>query len=290
MGTTFAFSDFYAVPVYADRADYVSKKGVQPADFDATKPPKMWEDYFQVGVSSNATYQTIQQLPGSVSGPLAQVVSFTIPASEAAAPNIPGLQPRNYPVWAPAQTNATTDGKNLVELQVLSTAAQAAALAAQFPGSTVIGGNTLQPSVDELGRSDWMLHGGGLSSDEYVGTLLAVQYAPGVDGQYAGGVGAPGQWSVLNGAAIWRPVPLPPDGINPPSTLPAVPIPTDPLPPGATFVPGAVPGSVEISTAPPVTGAGGGLTASQAAALAAIPGMQATLNQIAGKFGIPPAS
>ena len=176
----------------------------QPPDFDPTWPLQDWFDP-TADPAQPYEYLAIATAPGGafVFNPYS-IKSVTIPGKRAVMGNWPGRAA--YPVWNPPQTNATTDGQNLVEVQVLSTEAQATALAAQFPGSVVVQGNSLQPPVDNQGRSDWMLHGGGLSSDEYVGTLLAVQYAK--------GVGVPGEWIVSNGGAIWVPTPQAADGIT----------------------------------------------------------------------------
>ena len=185
------------------RASFAADFGCQPPAFDPSWPLQAWFDP-QAVASEPYAYLAVQQAPGGafVFEPWS-IAAVVIPGARAAVPNLPGRPV--YPPYAPAPTTATSDGKNLVNPSVLSTEAQALALSALLPGTSVISGPGLQ-TLDGDGRNDYMIQGGGLWSAYYVGTLLLDQYAD--------GVGAPGHWTVQNGGAIWVPDPQAADGIT----------------------------------------------------------------------------
>jgi hypothetical protein len=247
------------------RAGYLLAFGVQAPSFDATRPAQYWFDSTAVGLPANQAmnYLQVQLAP-------AEIVPLTVPAGQAAAPNIPGLVV--YPPYVVAQTTATSGG-SLVNPSVLSDYSDALILAAELglAASSVIAGPALTWNSET--RGDWMMVLPGNPNPYYVGTLLL--------DQYANGIGSPGAWSIRNpgtpnAQALWTPVPPGPDGITTGIPTQTTPVPVRALLPNEVFVPAGMTGGVMLArtdlASPSVLGTVTGFSQQDAVMLAAIDG------------------
>ena len=252
------------------RASYLAAFGVQAPSFDSTRPEQNWFDSTAAAFPATLemSYWQIQLTP-SVDGSTApaQVVPLTIPAAQAATPNVPGVV--TYPPYIVAPTTAMS-GPALVTPTVLSDYSDALALAVALglPASAVIAGPALTWNGET--RGDWMIVLPGNPNPYYVGSLIAIQYA--------NGIGWPGTWSVRNSGTVnaeadWTPVPTGPDGIsNPPTST--TPIPIRALLPNEKLVPAGLGGGVMVArtdlASPSVLGTAVGFSQQDAVMLAAI--------------------
>lgn len=255
------------------RASYLAAFGVQAPSFDATRPAQYWFDSTAAPLPANQMMSYLQiQLTPSADGstPPAQLVSLTIPAGQAATPNIPGLV--SYPAYVIAPTTAASGG-SLVNPSVLSNYSDALALAAALglPASSVISGPALTWNGET--RGDWMIVLPGNPNPYYAGTLL-------VD-QYANGIGSPGAWSTRNAGtanaqAVWTPVPAGPDGITTGIPTEITPVPVRALLANEKFVPAGIGAGVMVAridlASPSVLGTAVGFSQQDAVMLAAIYG------------------
>ena len=200
----FEFFSQLATVVCYTRPSFITQLHCQAPAFDPTRPGQPW---FIPGVDPTQPFEylAVIQSPGGVFNFEPWSIGPTsIPGAWAASPNIPGRPV--YPPWIPAQTTLTVDGHNLVNTEVLSTEDEANALAVMLGNGVVVVPGPKLIDIGDDSRSDWMVQGGGLSSAYYVGSLLKVQYAS--------GVGAPGEWIIVNGGGIWVPAPQAADGIT----------------------------------------------------------------------------
>jgi hypothetical protein len=253
------------------RAGYLAAFGVQAPSFDSTRPAQYWFDSTAASLPAGQEMNYLQiELTPSADGSTApaRVVSLSIPAGQAATPNIAGVV--TYPAYVVAQTTASSGG-SLVNPTILSNYSDALAMAAalELPASSVIAGPPLTWNGET--RGDWMIVLPGNPNPYYVGTLL-------VD-QYANGVGSPGAWSIRNGGtpnaqAVWTPAPAGPDGIT--SGIPAetTPVPIRALAANEKFVPAGIGGGVMVArtdlASPSVLGTNVGFSQQDAVMLAAI--------------------
>ena len=245
-----------------NRTSYLAQFGVQAPAYNPALPLKGWFD--TMAVSGNATYNCISGSNPPLFG------SFTIPASEASAINLPGDY--NYPVYAPTPTTVatqtfagTTQGigtANLCQYADAVTLAQ------------VIGGpNALAPTEPTYpGTMNW-----GSETRRMWCVMVAGQSlmaAPLLAQMWANGIGAPGSWDLSTPSAPkWTPTPDP-DW----STLPVCPTPVRALLPNEQLQAGPLGIGVEVvrtdmqpsGGGAGATGSGGGLTAQQAAQLQAV--------------------
>jgi hypothetical protein len=255
------------------RAGYPAAFGVQAPGFDATRPAQYWFDSKAVGLPANQVmnYLQIHLTPSADgSGAPAQIVPLTVPAGQAATPNIPGLA--TYPAYVVAQTTATSGGA-LVNPSILSDYSDALILAAELglAASSVIAGPALTWNSET--RGDWMLVLPGNPNPYYAGTLLL--------DQYANGIGSPGAWSIRNAGtpnaqAVWTPVPPGPDGITTGIPTQTTPVPVRALLSNEVFVPAGMTGGVMVArtdlASPSVLGTAVGFSQQDAVMLAAIYG------------------
>jgi len=254
------------------RESYLAAFGVQAPSFDATRPAQYWFDSSAAGLppTQMMSYLQIQLTPSATgSTPPAEIVPLTIPASQAATPNIPGMV--TYPAYVIAPTTATSGG-SLVNPSILSNYSDAIALAVALglPASAVIAGPALTWNAET--RGDWMIVLPGNPNPYYAGTLL-------VD-QYANGVGSPGAWSIrnegtVNAQAVWTPAPVGPDGISTGVPTVTTPVPVRALLSNEEFVPAGIGGVMVARTdlaSPSVLGTAVGFSQQDAVMLAAIYG------------------
>ncbi len=255
------------------RPGYLLAFGVQAPSFDATRPAQYWFDSTAVPLPPTQlmTYLQVQLTPSADgSTPPAQMVPLTVPAGQAATPNIPGLA--TYPPYVVAQTTATSGG-SLVNPSVLSNYSDALVLASELglPASSAIAGPALTWNGET--RGDWMIVLPGNPNPYYVGTLLL--------DQYSNGIGSPGAWSIrnsgtVNAQAIWTPVPPGPDGISTGAPEVTTPVPVRALLSNEKFVPAGIGGGVMVArtdlASPSVLGTAVGFSQQDAVMLAAIYG------------------
>jgi len=247
------------------RAGYLAAFGVQAPSFDSTRPAQYWFDSTAVQLPANqvVSYLQIQLEP-------AQIIPLTVPADQAATPNIPGLA--TYPAYVVAQTTATS-GESLVNPSILSDYSDGLILAADLglAASSVIAGPALTWNSET--RGDWMMVLPGNPNPYYVGTLLL--------DQYSNGIGSPGAWSIRNAGtpnaqAVWTPVPPGPDGIIISIPTQTTPVPVRALLSDEVFVPAGMTGGVMVArtdlASPSVLGTAVGFSQQDAVMLAAIYG------------------
>lgn len=251
----YGFSVLQTVPTFT-RQSYLNAFGVQPPDFDATKPPKFWFDStVDLSNSANvAVYQTVQ-----LDGITASIVQLQMPATQAASVNIPGLV--TYPPYVIQPTTATMGGQPF-NADVLSDLQDAINLAASFGlgSSTVFDGDpTFGPFLVDYPatepRRQWMILFKGAPVS--VGILLSNMNAQ--------GIGSPGAWDLTGPQPVWVPVPPPPDGITSgvPQPGTTVSVPVRPLLPNEEIVStlgGAMIARTDMSSAATDTGSGFGPT------------------------------
>jgi hypothetical protein len=252
------------------RASYLAAFSVQAPSFDSTLPEQSWFDSTAAALTATQemSYWQIQLTP-SVDGSTApaQVVPLTIPAGQAATPNIPGVV--TYPPYIVAPTTAQS-GPALVTPTILSDYSDALAMAAALglPVSSIIMGVTL--TWNQETRRTWEIVVPGNPNPYYVGDLLG--------DQYANGIGSPGAWSIQNpgtsmAGPVWTPVPQGPDGISNPPTS-ATPIPIRALLANEKLVPAGLGGGVMVArtdlASPSVLGTLVGFSQQDAVMLAAI--------------------
>lgn len=200
----YGLSALQRVPLYT-RVSFSAAFGTQAPDFDSTKPPKYWFD--STADTSNATNLAVYKQI-SVSGLSADVAQLQMPATEAAAVNIPGLI--IFPPYAILSTAATIDGQP-INADVLSGYQDAVNLAASwnlgssavFDGDAAIGPFSVAYPASET-RRQWMILFQGAAQN--VGVSVATMYAK--------GMGHPGAWDLSGAEPIWIPTPDPPDGIT----------------------------------------------------------------------------
>lgn len=225
------------------RAGYQAFYGVQAPNFDATRPAKYWQDDSAAALPADqsVSYNMYVQAPGSVfpANPPATIEQFTIPAGVAASVNIPGDE--SYPAYTPGPTPATYGGA-AINPEMFSTQDQGLAIVAALalPASALIDATWVAAGPDAYSangetRRMWAII---LPNDPTqrawnVGQLLAFEYAQ--------GVGYPGSWSIVTGAAnvpaiVWTPASLGPDGITSGVPQASVAMPVRPLFPNEEFV------------------------------------------------------
>lgn len=255
------------------RASYLAAFAVQAPSFNAARPAQYWFDSTAAALPPGQmmTYLQIELTPSADgSTPPAAMVPLTIPAGQAATPNIPGLV--TYPAYVIAPTTATSGG-SLVNPSVLSNFSDALMLAAALglPASAVIAGPALTWNSET--RGDWMIVLPGNPNPYYAGTLL-------VD-QYANGIGSPGAWSIRNAGtanaqAVWTPVAPGPDGITTGIPTETTPVPVRALLANEKFVPAGIGAGVMVArtdlASPSVLGTAVGFSQQDAVMLAAIYG------------------
>jgi hypothetical protein len=311
MGTTQAgpvqpISAFYLFEEFTRDQFTAANGGQPPADwnpmlvFDPASGPapqeKLWFDPAQVGKTGTVTYNVVRIAKGSAQPTaLATVEQLTMTCAQAAAVNIPGLI--QYPPYVVTPNTEARYGGALVTSNVFSEqgdgAAILAALQAINPGVTLIDATYVTEgvvawtgfsAVPGIGpgetRRMWAILIPGNTQPFYVGELMIEQNAM--------GVGYPGvTWNIVGNAPVVTLAPRGPDGVNNATPASEVAVPIGALPAGFQFVSGAVPGSVEISTAAPVS-SGGGMTAQQAQqiaqAAADTAAIRAKLGQMFGTF------
>lgn len=214
----YALTALETVPTFT-RESYLAAFGVQAPDFDASLPPKYWFDS-TADTSNPANIALYDQV--ALSGLAASIVQMQMPASQAAAVNIPGLV--TYPAYVIAPTDATVNAQP-INPDVLSSYQDAVNLAASwglgsaavFDGDPTIGPFLVTYPADES-RRQWMILFNGTAQN--VGVCLEQMYAQ--------GMGHPGSWVLSGAAPVWTPSPDPPDGITSgvpqPGTEVAVPV------------------------------------------------------------------
>jgi hypothetical protein len=205
----YGFGALQTVPTYT-RASYLAAFGVQAPNFDATKAPKYWFDS-TVNLSSPSNVAVYNVV--SVEGILATITQLSLPASQAAAVNIPGLI--TYPPYVIQPTTATMTGLPPsgvpFNADVLSNQQDALNLANSFglSSSAVIDGDPTigpfvvnYPATETRRQWDILFKGNAVN----VGIMIA--------NMNANGVGAPGAWDLSGSQPTWVPAPMPPDGIT----------------------------------------------------------------------------
>lgn len=188
------------------RDSYRAKFGVEAPAWDSTRGKKDWFDSTAIG---NKSY--------TVAG-VSSLLSLSLLSAEASTVNLPGLPA--FEKWNPAPVTAPrADGSAFVNNLLVSTKAQADALAAELGGTNVMeqadfpGALITWPAGEE--RRIYVFTIPGLAFPVNVGEKLAMKYAK--------GIGWPGQWTGLD--PTWQPGVLN-DGISSgANTLPAVAMP-----------------------------------------------------------------
>jgi hypothetical protein len=184
------------------RDTYLAAFGVRAPAWDISRPPKVWFDS-TVDVSARANVAFYRVIDSSSGIPVLR--QLVIPATEAAAVNLPGAVTYAPYVIAPTQTARLGAGVNP---QYLSLQADATALMTKLGGSGLAdeGASGQYPAIypaDELRRIWTFLIAG---HPVNAGFLLAARNA--------GGVGAPGQWDLSTGFPQWVPAAAAPTGLD----------------------------------------------------------------------------
>jgi hypothetical protein len=205
-----------------NRNTYLSAFGVQALAYDPSRLIKNWFDS-TVDTSSPgniAVYKIVAQDQNGNWG-LQQLV---MPASEAAAVNLPGAIA--YPAYQIAPTQATRGGSGINPLY-LSLQSDAQEIMAEIGGTSLLdeGNSPVFPVIYPVNEArrvwDIVFQGEPLN----VGLLLNQKYAQ--------GVGSPGHWDTLQGTPLWVPDPPAPTGSN--DTRPPRPMPVRNLLPNEQF-------------------------------------------------------
>lgn len=218
-------------PVYPDRPTYQNVLGTQAPIFDPTIGAiKLWQDPAAATQPANAV-MTYTKFNGSNTNPV--LVTFTIPAAQAARVNLPGKP--TYAKYFITPTDASGSyvlaGASFtvaVQPDTLSLQPQATALAA-LVGAAVSdrsAGNTFVKynwPADEP-RREWILtYKDGLTA--FAGDLI--------NSMNQAGIGAPGHWDTTGGHLAWVVDPIP-DGTD--KTYPVLDVPKRPLAANETLV------------------------------------------------------
>jgi hypothetical protein len=185
------------------RDTYQTAFGVSAPPYDPSRLIKTWFDSTaDTSNASNVSVYKILTQDAKANWILQQLV---IPASEAAAVNLPGTI--TYPVYTPAPSKATRGGSGINETY-LSLLSDAQTLMAELGGTSIIdeGASPVFPVIypaDEPRRVwDIMFKNAPLN----VGLLLADMYVK--------GIGAPGHWDTSGADAVWVPDPPAPTGLD----------------------------------------------------------------------------
>ena len=213
----YGLSALETVPSFT-RESYLAAFGVQAPSFDAAMPPKYWFDS-TVDASMPGNVAVYEQ--AALSGLSAQIAQMRMPASQAAAVNIPGLIA--YPTYVIAPTSAAINGQP-VNADILSSYQDAVNLAASwalgssavFDGDPAMGPFAIVYPATES-RRQWMILVKGIAQN--AGICLAAMYAQ--------GIGHPGDWDLNGPEPLWKPAPDAADGITSGVPLPGsqVPVP-----------------------------------------------------------------
>jgi hypothetical protein len=194
------------------RDSFRSAFGVDAPAWDANRLSKTWFDS-TIDVSEPNSVVNYQMIGQDSTGTWV-VLPYTMPASEAATVNIPGVV--SYPPYVIEPTNATRGGSAINPAYLsLESDARTVMLALSGTGLFDDGATTVLPNIyppDEPRRS-WSFLWNGRALN--VGQLLIQQNVK--------GVGAPGHWDVSSGSPVWVADPLPPSGLDdtrPPRPMP----------------------------------------------------------------------
>jgi len=207
----YGFAELALFQTYT-RETYRAAFGVQAPAWDPSRPSKFWFDSTaDTSAAGNVVAYKIFAVDSTGTWALRQ---FVLPATEAAAINLPGSV-----IFAPyviAPTHATRGGSPQ-SAKYLSLESDARTLMAAFGATGLVdeGATTFYPIAypsDEPRRSWAILLNG---HQQNVGELLA--------GRNAQGVGSPGRWDTSQRFAVWVPDPPAPTGLEdprPPRPLP----------------------------------------------------------------------
>jgi hypothetical protein len=211
LSLAYGIQDLALLKTYS-RDSYLAAFGVQAPAWDPSRVRKTWFDS-TVDASDPSNVAVYKVIAPDSTGTWA-VRQLVMPASEAAAVNLPGLV--TYPPYAVAPTQATRGGSS-INPNYLSLESDARAMMALFGGANLYdeGNGGMFPIVypaNEPRRAwDFMFKGTAVN----VGALLMRLNA--------NGVGAPGTWDASGAEPVWIPAPTPPDGVNdmrPPRPVP----------------------------------------------------------------------
>jgi len=228
---TYNTSVLTLLPEYT-RASFEATFGVQPAAYDATRPPKTWFDSTKKCDNNSSTYQQLD--PKQSAGGFAP---FTEDNCQASTVNLKGLQHFAAYVNPVITSNVTTrcsfTGCIATPLAVglQSSLAMAQAMLAEIGDPTLkIVNNVPAPPGSLFSYS--IINPSSDVSVYYIGQMNVGIYWPARQSQ---GVGYPGKW-VKTGAAVYAftPAPAPVDGSL--DTRPNVPVPVRLLLPNEKFV------------------------------------------------------
>lgn len=271
------FYGFSALQIFTEytRDSYLAQFGVQAPAWNRTRGKKTW---FDSSATNDRSYPIAPTDPGATSLPLQ---SFT--AADASTVNLPGLPTFQPYVVAPSGAFLQGTPTHLANANILSTMAQATALAAELGVSTnqimeELAGAVIYPADDP--RRVLVIAWGTDSHHVSVGDLLVQKNAK--------GLGYPGHWDLSGADPVFVFDSLD-DGISTgANTLPLVPVPLRPLMPNEQIKPAGLVSMVyrtDKQPATPSTGTGGFTDEDRAT----IGHMQDTLNTIVAglkKFGL----
>lgn len=194
------------------RDTYLKAFGVQAPPFDPSRRIKTWFD--STVDTSYGDSVAVYKIIGQDSTGAWAVRQIAMPASEAAAVNLPG--DIAYPPYVVTPTTATRGG-TLLNADYMSLESQGRQIIAAIQAGTLLdqGDTALLPAVypPEEPRKLWVVQLDGKSYN--VGLLLKLQNAK--------GVGSPGRWGVVSGELTWIPDPPAPTGLadtRPPREMP----------------------------------------------------------------------
>jgi hypothetical protein len=245
----YGVASLYTVKVFT-RESYEAAFGVQPPMCDPARREKTWFDSSLTGdPEDQVTYQTITQ--GKDGYPVYRTIAMSV--AEALKVNLSGVP--HYPAYFVQPTKAVTvepAATIAIPANYLSTKDQALLMCRELgvPTTSMNTGELVGPvhygwPDDEL-RRIWTVG----EKNENVGELLKMKYA--------NGVGAPGVWTVTDGAHRWVAMK---DPAVPLMSVPACPIPVRALLPaeklGITAF-GNIPQITNSEAPHPVEPVGGG--------------------------------
>jgi hypothetical protein len=195
------------------RDSYRVAFGVDAPVWDATRLSKSWFDS-TVDTTQPANVANYRMVGQDSAGAWA-ILPYSMPASEAASVNIPGIIV--YPPYVIAPTTATRGGSP-INPAYLSLGSEAQALMTALSGTGLFddGATAVLPNIypaDEPRRS-WSFLWNGRAIN--VGQLLVQENAH--------GVGAPGHWDISSGSPVWIADPASPSGLDDPRPPRPVPV------------------------------------------------------------------
>jgi hypothetical protein len=203
-----------------NRDTYRATFGQEAPPYDPSRQPKAWFD--STADTSQPDNIAVYKVVGRGANGNWAIRQLVIPASEAAAVNLPGAV--KYPPYTVEPTRAVRTGPGGLppvptNPDYLSTHAQASALMVEVGGTAVVeeppmgGGFGIVYPPDEPRRM-WQVifKGYGVNA----GLLLKNRHAQ--------GVGAPGRWDLSQTEPVWVPDPPAPTGLDDPRPLREMPV------------------------------------------------------------------